>query len=100
MDLRREGIQMDIDDYDTYYIPALESHVAHIGAFSVVGRADQVIAFDTMLGVGLGKEFLKRSNSEDKPLPDDWREFLKALASPYGYAILRAYRLKYGLEVK
>jgi hypothetical protein len=96
MNLRRKNIQMDEEDYSTYYFPAMERILPTPKSYK--GRTTKVVAFDMMLGVELGREYLGRTVAEDRPLPDDWRDFLSQLAGPYGQAILKAYRIKYGLE--
>lgn len=95
MGLRREDIQMNDEDYSKYYIPAMYHIMSEL---SLGSRTTQISEFDKLLGVNMGRAFCTRPSQDDYPIPDDWREFLAQLAGPYGFAILKVYRIKYKLE--
>jgi hypothetical protein len=89
MGLRRENIPMNRVDSITYYSPALNN---------ICGPSPRIGSLDKLLGVTIMSDYWVRITIDDRPLPDDWREFLTQLAGPYGKAILKAYRVKYKLE--
>lgn len=97
--LRRNNIQMNEGDYYAYYMPA----VANVFNFeySLSNGAENTQkskAFDLLLGVRISDPYLSRRHSEDKPLPDDWREFLIKLRGPYAKTLIKVYQIKYGVN--
>lgn len=79
---------MTTSEYETYWIPALDALKLRGSAFEL----------DTLLGIGEFTVWYDRMPSEDTPMSDELKELLKKLAGPHGKALLRAYRIRKGLQ--
>lgn len=55
------------------------------------------LRLDKALGISLIQGFRKRPVSHDEPMPEEWRDFLEKLCTPYGKTILKVYQAKRGL---
>lgn len=95
--MKLEPVQMDRDGFDEYYLPAACA-IMGISAMYIRDKLEVREDFDAMLGTPLYADYVNRKHSEDKPLPDNWKRLLTAIAGPYGKAILKAHQIKYGVE--
>lgn len=85
---------MNMDDSSDYWWPAAEALIPVLKKPSY----NQAEMLDDLLGVTMFADYCKRRSEEDFPLSEEWKVLLTALAGPYGQTILKAYRIKKGLE--
>lgn len=86
---------MNMEDCHDYFVQAAIKLYAPLPSGSL---GDACLALDKALGVDLYRGYMTRPSTLDFPLPAHWRELLTKLAGPHGKTILRAYRIKRGLE--
>lgn len=87
---------MDIHDEHHLWYPAYKvlNEGPQLTSTIVLGRM-----LDEALGITEFEDYIHRLAAQDRPMPDGpLKDLLKALGGPYGKAILKAYRIKRGLE--
>lgn len=72
-------------------VPALQG----LGRASTVGQAKLL---DQETGVDYYHQYSMSRSIEHVPLPEDYANLLRQLAGPHAHTILKAYRIKKGLE--
>lgn len=94
---------MTENELTEYYIPALEKclniNLKNIKRVKYLGeQSDVLLHFDKLLGITEYEKYRSTTASLDEPLPEPLKELLIKLAGPHGKTILKAYRIKKGLE--
>lgn len=82
---------MNIADIHAYWIPAIKS---------LYGTEDTTNAhrLDRALGVLEYQTYVRSEHAKDVPIDPELVPVLRALAGPYAKAVLKAYRIRKGLE--
>jgi hypothetical protein len=75
-------------------IDLLSPALLGLGRRNVIADAEWL---DDQLGVTHYRDY-QFLHSADKPAPEDYKNLLRQLAGPHAHAILKAYRIKKGLE--
>ena len=83
---------MNRDDSFQYWWPA----VANIIDSDLYAHKAKLL--DKALGVTIYSDYMSRPEHMDYPLSDEMKELLVKLAGPHGRTVLRAYRIRKGLE--
>lgn len=92
-------VMTDHADYWDYFVPALENILGiDLTKIQIGIRYKAAIPMDDVLGVNLADAYNKRLTTSDKPMPQEWRDFLQKLAGPYGHTILKVYQAKKGIK--
>lgn len=87
---------MNEDDVNVLWVPAAIACGLHCKGEHLKNGC---LLLDEMLGVNDFHDFLKRNAIYDKKmLEGPFKELLKKLGGPHAKAILKAYRIKNGLE--
>lgn len=82
---------MTYDDVIELLVPALQG----LGRASTVGQAKLL---DQETGVDYYHQYSTLQPMRHVPLPEDYANLLRQLAGPHAHTILKAYRIKKGLE--
>lgn len=103
---------MTYDELIKYWIPAAKNLISDArcpkgGGHDAPGYSDrghwQFYMLDDLLGVheyefGYYKRRISMSVSRHAPMPEELKNLLIMLAGPHGHALLKAYRIRKGLE--
>lgn len=98
---------MNSKDLDRYFGPAVknlfEDHNAKLHDWNTdYGRGSAgwpaFVRLDILLGSTEYRDYYKNPHDLDQPISEEFKILLQALAGPHGKTILKAYRIKRGLE--
>lgn len=97
--LKDTEVMTDHIAYWKYFVPALKNILGiDLHKIEVGTRRAAALPMDDILGVNLVKGYGERLVMDDKPMPQEWRDFLEKLAGPYGHTILKVYQAKKGMK--
>ena len=87
---------MNRDDYHSYWLPAVHNLLPNTHELN---NKEKLYALDKLLGIEEGRKYYSRLYfSSDYKMNKKLEQLLINLAGPYGKIILKAYRIKEGLE--
>lgn len=84
---------MTVSDLYNYYVPASRSLFGYNPVMSV-----SLALLDQALGIAAYATYMRTEYVNDSPLDEEIRQLLIKLAGPHGKTILKAYRIRKGLE--
>lgn len=80
------------------YVEVLELLVPALQGLGRASTVDQAKLLDQETGVDYYHQYTTLRTMQHVPLPEDYANLLRQLAGPHAHTILKAYRIKKGLE--
>jgi hypothetical protein len=92
---------MTLTELRAYWLPACERVIGNVrNGHSTYEGWSTYIELDILLGIREYRDnyYTKINTAQERNIPDDLKRLLIALAGPHSKAILKAYRIRKGLD--